>query len=294
MVHAYKNKNSIRRKEQMKKSRFTLIELLVVIAIIAILAGMLLPALSKARDSSRKIQCVSNMKQIGLYCHNYTDAMNGRFPQDDSNVYWPDRFMVTEGVIGSTAFTMNKASSDIFGLRKKAGIVWCPSGEIRWPTGGKPVRPEESAAFTSTGYLVSAYSKFVHYALLSPNNSGGICNYPISGTSTPKAIKDDGTASIFYNSATVSQLKAPSAQAWMAEAQYGDTTGYSDAAYIGMSRLAYTFNQTPGAGGCWGTRHGTGVNLLFCDGHVAAKEVSRLLVWGNTFGDERNLGFIRF
>jgi len=103
----------------MRRRGFTLIELLVVIAIIAILAAILFPVFARARESARKTQCLSNMRQLGNAVTMYANDYDEIFPELASGGCW-----------GRAAIANSLWSRQIYPYVKNKGVFNCPSAEI--------------------------------------------------------------------------------------------------------------------------------------------------------------------
>ena len=127
---------------------FTLIELLVVIAIIAILAGMLLPALNMARDKAKAISCTSNLKQFGTAVVQYADDNNGYPPiSDTNNQIWDYLLMPYVGYPQTISVASQKTGYSVF---------HCPAGRGYVPWQHRPYR--------SMGYGFNKYLTDAGYA----------------------------------------------------------------------------------------------------------------------------------
>jgi prepilin-type N-terminal cleavage/methylation domain-containing protein len=126
----HKLKHTRRMKKILKqKKAFTLIELLVVIAIIAILAAMLLPALAAAKRKAQRINCISNLKQVGLAYRIWEGDNNDRFPMTiDSSAGGARQFVYSSG---NAAVNGQYSEGAVFGVMSNElstpKIVACPS-----------------------------------------------------------------------------------------------------------------------------------------------------------------------
>lgn len=134
-VHLYRRFACHHRSVENERDGFSLVELLVVIAIIGLLVAMLLPAVQRAREASRRSSCQNNLRQLALACHNYLSA-HRKFPSGSvgSTGFCPERIRLNSPVIVDVASQPDGHNDQIFPSVDIGSewTVWVSDGSGGW------------------------------------------------------------------------------------------------------------------------------------------------------------------
>ncbi len=156
-----------RKKDDSGCFRFTLIELLITIAVIAILAGLLLPALNAAREKAKTLACTNNQRQLYLYGFNYTG---------DHDDYFPLPYLFRNGAYKITKWTNmllpyyrpGTYTADTSVLKDDSKWIGRPIGPFDCPS--SDVRIASEAAWSTSGYNLSSWQALAVRATCLKNN----------------------------------------------------------------------------------------------------------------------------